>query len=105
MPEDAEGAETPKPTTEQMLKIENWVHFVPSILNQGRLTHLPPKEAAEEEPSGEEPVDPMKKEIAKDPWEPRLKPILKDTKTKGEMPAWIIRSYNCGHKYMDEKTQ
>lgn len=57
---------------------------------------------------GEEPPEPeelKKREIAKDPWEPRLKPITKDNKTKGELPAWVLRSYNCGHTYMDEKSQ
>ena len=55
----------------------------------------------------EEPEDPevlKKKEIAKDPWEPRLKPITKDEKIKGGLPGWILRSYNCGHKYLDEKS-
>lgn len=36
----------------------------------------------------------MKLEVAKDPWEPILKPITKDAKTRGGMPAWICRSYN-----------
>lgn len=61
----------------------NWLHFVPSILNQGRLTHMDPKPV---EAEGEEPVEPeelKKREIAKDPWEPRLKPITNDNKTKG----------------------
>lgn len=60
------------------------------------------------EVEGEEPVEPeelKKREIAKDPWEPRLKPIVNDKKTQGDLPPWVLRSYNCGHKYMDEKTQ
>ena len=54
----------------------------------------------------EEPVEPeelMKREIAKDPWEPRLKLISKDEKTLGGMPAWIIRSYNTSHTFQDPK--
>jgi hypothetical protein len=104
VPED-EGAEVPKPKTEDMLKLENWVHFVPSILQQGRLTHM---DAKAPEGEGEGDVDPeelKKREIAKDPWEPRLKPIVKDNKTKGDLPAWVVRSQNCGHKFLDEKTQ
>ena len=87
-----------------MLKLDNWLHHIPSILKQGRLTHLDAKPA---EGEGGEEVDPeelKKREIAKDPWEPRLKPITKDKLTKGDMPAWIIRSFNTGHKSMDEKT-
>lgn len=56
---------------------------MPSILNQGRLTHA---NAAPEENDGGEEVDPeelKKKIIAKDPWEPRLKPVLDDIQTKG----------------------
>ena len=74
----------PKPTTEQMMKMDSWLHYVPSILKQGRLTHMDPKPAdggGEEEP--EDPEVLKKKEIAKDPWEPRLKPIIKDNKIKG----------------------
>ena len=32
VPEDAEAGAIPKPTTDQMQKLDNWVHFVPSIL-------------------------------------------------------------------------
>ena len=46
----------------------------------------------------------MKREIEKDPWEPRLKPITNDKKTIGGMPAWVLRSYNLNEQYIDEKT-
>lgn len=52
-------------------------------------------------------VDPeelKKREIAKDPWEPRLKPITLDSKTKGELPAWTVRSYDCSYLSMEEKS-
>lgn len=104
VPEDAEAGAIPKPTTVQMQKLDNWVHFVPSILKQGRLTHMEAKPA---EGDGDE-VDPeelKKREIAKDPWEPRLKPITLDCATKGELPAWTLRSYNSCHLFLDEKTQ
>jgi len=52
----------------------------------------------------EEGEDLMKKEVAKDPWEPRLKPISQDQKTIGGMPAWILRSYNVNDSYIEEKT-
>lgn len=60
---------------------------------------------AEGEEEGGEPEDLKKKEIAKDPWEPRLKPISKDNGIQGDLPPWILRSYNCGYKSLDEKTQ
>jgi hypothetical protein len=31
------------PTTHEMAKPENWVHYSPNILNIGRLTHLEPE--------------------------------------------------------------
>lgn len=52
---------------------------------------------AEEE--GQE-VEEMKKEIeAKDPFEPRLKPITLDKSCKGNYPAWIIRAYGDKMNY------
>jgi len=33
----------------------------------------------------------MKREVDKDPWDPRLKPITLDKKTIGGMPSWIMR--------------
>ena len=42
----------------------------------------------------------MKKEIeAKDPFEPRLKPITLDKSCKGNYPAWIIRAYGDKMNY------
>ena len=67
-----------------------WLHFLPSILKQGRVTH---KEGKPKE--GEEEVDPeelLNREIAKDPWDRRLKPITEDSKIKGGLPPWILRS-------------
>lgn len=91
-PNAPEEGEIVKPTTKAMCDMNMWLHFVPSILNQGRVKHTDPKP----EPGQEEiePEELMKLEIAKDPWEPMLKPITKDEKTRGGMPAWICRSYN-----------
>ena len=68
-----------------MTDIKRWVHLAPQILLQGRTTH---KEGKANE--GEEDVEPeelLKREVAKDPWEPRLKSIANDNKTLGNMPA------------------
>lgn len=68
------------------------------------MTHMDAK-PAEGDPEDIDPDELKKREIAKDPWEPRLKPITSDNLIKGDLPPWIIRSYNTGHKSMDEKSQ
>ena len=39
----------------------------------------------------------MKREIARDPWEPRLKPVTDDKKVQGGLPAWVLKSYNVSN--------
>lgn len=46
----------------------------------------------------------MAKEIAKDPWEKRLKPISDDSNVRGGLPAWILRSHDIKTNYVDDKT-
>lgn len=46
----------------------------------------------------------MKREVSKDPWEPRLKAITSDRNTTGGIPAWIVRSHNARDEYADPKT-
>lgn len=53
-----------------------WVHYVPSILLQGTTTHKEGKPLEGEEEV--EPAELLAREVAKDPWEARLKPIVKD---------------------------
>lgn len=91
-----------KRTVQEMCEASNWVHYTPNILKQARLTHKEGKPL-----EGEEEVDPevlVAREVAKDPWEPRLKPITDDAKTLGGMPAWIVRSYDCQKQFVDDKT-
>ena len=67
-----------------------WLHFLPSILKQGRVTHREGKPR-----EGEVDVDPeelLNREIAKDPWDRRLKPITADEKIMGGLPGWVLRS-------------
>ena len=82
---------------------EMWAHYVPSILNQGRLTHQ--EVAAEEGEDEVEPEELQKREVAKDPWEPLLKPITQDNNVRGGNPAWVIRSFNVRDTYLNSKTQ
>lgn len=86
------GEETQKvtvPTTDEMCKAANWVHFTKNVLKCNRLTH---QEPVLEDPEAD--IEEEKKKIeARDPYEPRLKPITKDAKVKGGYSAWSIRQH------------
>ena len=86
-----------------MADMKMWVHLTPQILNQGRTTHKEGKAL-----EGEEEVEPeelLRREVEKDPWEPRLKPITNDNKTQGNMPAWVLRSHAVeNNSSIDDKT-
>jgi len=43
--------------------------------------------------------------IAEDPCDLRLKSVNSDCNTLGDMPAWIIRSYNSDTLYVNPKTK
>ena len=98
-----EEGEIVKPSVPEMADVKRWVHLAPQILLQGRTTHMEGKPL-----EGEEDVEPeelLKREVAKDPWEPRLKPIINDNKTPGGMPAWVLRSHGvANNSFVDEKT-
>ena len=51
-----------------------------------------------------EPADLLAREVAKDPWEPRLKSISKDTNIKGGMNPWILRKFGVKESYLEPKT-
>jgi hypothetical protein len=85
-----------------MIWMDMWQHLTPSILQQGRLTHMPGNPLP-----GEEDVEPeelLKREVTKDPWEPRLKSISADSKTKGDIPAWVLKTFGVKDSYLDGKT-
>lgn len=63
---------------------------------------MPPKPGPGEEEIEAEVL--MKREIDRDPWDPRLKPITLDKPTRGNMPAWIIRSHNIQSDFLNAKT-
>lgn len=74
-----EEGEIKKPSITEMCSLDMWLHKDPSILNQGKTKHNEPKPGP-----GEEEVEPeelMRREVAKDPWEKRLKPVIDDKKT------------------------
>lgn len=77
-----------------MAKIENWVHYTKNILLCNRTIH------AESQTEDEDPEEAMKKKIAADPYEPRLKPITLDAKVKGGAAAWSIRAVGDSTSYL-----
>lgn len=80
-----EEGPVPIPSTKDMAKAENWVHYSRSILLCNRITHMEPVDV-------EDPEEEKKKIEAKDPFEKRLKPISQDAKVKGNAPAWSVRA-------------
>ena len=91
IPEEGDNPVAPIPTTEEMKKAENWVHFGQNILKCNRLKHM---EVNPETLDPEADADAVTaKIIAADPFEKRLKPITLDKGCKGNYPAWILRSY------------
>jgi len=97
-----EEGEIIKPTTNQMSDLNMWLHHTPSILKQGRIKHADPKPGPGEEEA--DPEDLMKREVTRDPWEPRLKPITDDCQSKGGMPAWVLRGFNLNTDQVNPKT-
>ena len=95
-----EEGELQMPSTHDMAKAENWVHYTQNILFNGRLNHMDP-----EVPEGED-IDPevLKKQIeAADPYEPRLKPVSQDKPVlvaeKAKQEAWVVRLMGDKNEY------
>ena len=96
---------------DDLINIKNWIHYPPSILKQGRVSHFiePPEDA--------DPEEFRKKEMEKDPFEKRIKPVIDDTKIKAggpfceiEISPWKLNQYfedqiyiNPYIKLLDEK--
>ena len=69
-------AEKPKQLKyNDLIKIENWIHFPPGILNCGRVSHM-----TEDPPEGVDPEEYKKQVIAKDPFDKRMQKISEDKK-------------------------
>ena len=60
-------------TNEEINDMKCWIHYPPSILNCGRVTHF-----IDEAPEGVDPDEYRKKIVDKDPYEKRIKPIAND---------------------------
>jgi radial spoke head protein 4A len=82
---------------QETLNIKNWVHFVPSILKEGRLVHLigePPQDVEPEE---------YKKQIeAKDKFDEILAPIIKDKSLTSSIPNITIPPWKLEYMYDDK---
>ena len=69
-------AEKPKQLKyNDLLNKNNWIHFPPSILNCGRVSHM-----IEDPPEGVDPEEFKKQVIAKDPFDKRMQKISEDKK-------------------------
>lgn len=90
-PREIEPPEEEKkfPEFATLSKLDNWVHHTENILNEGRVVHMKPETI--EEGQDEEVV--MKQIVAKDPFEPRLKPLSADKAPEGLGAAWTIKLY------------
>ena len=97
---------------EDLLNLNNWIHYPPSILKQGRVSHF--IEAPDDAP---DPEEFRKKEMEKDPFEKRIKPISEDIGIMGasnfseiKISPWKLTQYfedeiytNPYIKLLDEK--
>lgn len=83
-----------QPETEDQTNPSNWLHFPKSILNNNRTGHAEP---VLEEGDEREPADVLKEIIAKDPYEPRLKPITEDDSVDGSS-AWTVNLLGQKHR-------
>ena len=70
--DESEEVKRPKPTAQTMCDKSMWVHYPPNILRSNKVQHDPVSEEIAEE---EERNAAMKKLLATDPYEPRLKSI------------------------------
>lgn len=87
------------PSTHDMAKAENWVHFNPSILQVGRTAHIQP-EVPEGAPDNVTEESLLKELEDRDPYEKRLKPITQDkhvpVAVDATQNAWVVK--HCGDR-------
>lgn len=83
------------PSTAEMAKAENWVHYTKNILLCNRTVHTEVEALDDQDPE-----ELMKRKVAADPYEPRLKPITHDAKAKGGASAWSIRAVGDSTSYV-----
>jgi hypothetical protein len=81
----------------EVLNIKNWIHFSPGILKEGRISHF-----ERDVPEGVEPEDFKKANIAKDPFDKRLKSIADDDYLPSSIPNIKLPSWKLSYSYDDK---
>lgn len=97
-------SEKQKPfTNEEISDMKTWIHFPPSILNCGRVSHF-----IDETPEGVDPDEYRKKIMDKDPFEKRIKPITNDKGIESgfksdyiEITPWRLDQYYENNIYIN----
>ena len=104
--------EKPRPFKhEDLINLKTWIHYPPSILKQGRVSHFI------EAPEDADPEEFKKKQMELDPFEKRIKPVTEDNLIQGasqisniKITPWKLTQYmeeniyvNPYIKLLDEK--
>ena len=89
--EKNEDDDVKKTKVNDLISLKNWIHFPPSILNQGRVSHY-----FEIPEDIENPEEYKNKLIEKDPFETRIKSISDDSNLLSsipniKLPAWKLQ--------------
>ena len=79
------------------LLLKNWIHFYPGIINQGRVQHY--IEVPDDTPDADEY---RKKEIDKDPFDKRARPISEDSYLNSSIPNVKIPAWKLQYLYDDK---
>ncbi|OMJ75161.1 hypothetical protein SteCoe_25744 [Stentor coeruleus] len=99
-PNEIENEEEPiYLTTTQLKDQNNWLHALPSILKCGRIVHMDPEVPEDVDID----IEILKaQQIEKDPFEERLKPIVKDAEVPSLSKSWVQRYVNDPQEYTEK---
>lgn len=93
---------TKQPGINDCLELKNWVHYLPAILLEGRVTHM------ERDPGDRDPEEFRKEIESKDPYVERLRSVALDKPIpspipKVRIPAWSLSYFYEDRIYTDPK--
>lgn len=99
-PNEIENEEEPVYLTTSQLKDQNnWLHALPSILKCGRIVHMDPEVPEDVDID----IEILKaRQIEQDPFEERLKPIVKDVEVPALGKGWVQRYVNDPQEYIEK---
>ena len=80
----------------EIINLKNWIHFLPGILKEGRISHL-----ERDAPEGIEPEDFKKLIISKDPFQKRLQNLSEDSNLESSIPKVKISPWKINLLYDD----